>query len=211
MVRRTFVLLLAAFPALAATETYRKPPHDVLEVLNAPLPPQLHANPAGTHVLLADMQRYPSIADLAQPWIGLAGVRLNPKTNGPQVLSYAYALRLKAVSGGQPVTLPVPKSARLGTPSWSPDGSRFIVTNTTAGTDSGWKQDNELWTSSGLAVNTEYSFKATARNAEALMTPDSPAFSRYTLIDTPTGITFGAITSTRITARRMQLGLKLYF
>ncbi|KAF0134440.1 MAG: repeat-containing protein [Candidatus Saganbacteria bacterium] len=41
--------------------------------------------------------------------------------------------------------------------------------NVTAGTNSGWIQDNS-WTSSGLTANTAYTFRITARNGEGIMT-----------------------------------------
>ena len=129
---RTAVVLLCASSALLAFEGYRKPPKEVLEVLNAPQPPLVWANHTGTHALIAHLRRYPSIADVAQPFLGLAGIRLNPNTNGSQLLNYYYDLRLKDLSTSRDIPLSLPADAKLGTPSWSPDGKSFIVVNTTA-------------------------------------------------------------------------------
>ncbi|HET8547723.1 MAG TPA: prolyl oligopeptidase family serine peptidase [Bryobacteraceae bacterium] len=124
------VLVCAA--ALGAQTTYQKPPKEILEVLNAPSPPVLYPNPAGTHVIIAQLRRYPEIADLAEPFVGLAGVRVNPRTNAQRLLSYNYDLKLKDVGSGTEGILALPPSPRLGTPQWSPDGRLFAVTNTTA-------------------------------------------------------------------------------
>ncbi len=39
-------------------------------------------NPAGDALALFTPLRYPPLADLAQPMLPLAGVRINPRTNG---------------------------------------------------------------------------------------------------------------------------------
>ena len=131
MKRRGFVLLWCA-SALLAFEEYRKPPKEVLDVLNAPLPPVVWANQTGTHVLIAQLRRYPPIADVSQPFLGLAGLRINPNTNGSHLLNYYYDLKLKEIATGRDVPLNLPAAIKLGTPSWSPDGRTFALLNTTA-------------------------------------------------------------------------------
>src|SRR3954469_16178022 len=74
--------LLAAALALPAADTYQKPPKDVLDALNAPTTPTLFISPTRTHALQARAVRNPSIAELSQPMLRLAGQRINPKTNG---------------------------------------------------------------------------------------------------------------------------------
>src|SRR5438309_1814053 len=81
---RSSLLAVFVFAALAAAEvTYQKPPRAVQEILDAPATPVLSVSPAHTHVILAEPLRYPPIADLAEPMLRLAGIRINPKTNGP--------------------------------------------------------------------------------------------------------------------------------
>src|SRR5450756_2488293 len=79
-----FANLLLCFVFLAAAdEVYHQPPKDVLDVLNARATPRASVSPAHTHVLLVEPLRYPPIADLSQPMLRLAGLRINPATNGP--------------------------------------------------------------------------------------------------------------------------------
>ena len=42
--RRTFLLVVLAIP-IAAELTYQKPPQEILDILNAPVPPTLGVNP----------------------------------------------------------------------------------------------------------------------------------------------------------------------
>jgi hypothetical protein len=67
-------------------------------------------------------------------------------------------------------------------PSNLPLGSSgLIIRNLTNGTDSGWKQNNNYWISSGLSPNTEYEFTAQSRNGDGDETPESSPLSQWTL------------------------------
>ncbi len=78
--------------------------------------------------------------------------------------------------------------------------SGLIVENVTNGSNSGWKQNNDLWTSSGLTPNTNYSFRAQARNGDADPTAWSALTSRYTLANLPSAGAFTNITAASIQA-----------
>src|SRR5215470_17798703 len=123
--------LLVCFAALAsADEAYRKPPREVLDVLSAPATPRAALSPTHTHVLLAEPLRYPPIADLAQPMLRLAGVRINPKNNGPHRGIVYRNLALKSLEGGAEIRIQLPADGRITLPKWSPDGKQFAFTNT---------------------------------------------------------------------------------
>jgi len=59
------------------------------------------------------------------------------------------------------------------------------VSNTTAGNDSGWKQNTSGYTSSSLTANTEYTFVARARNGDGTETGDSASAKAWTLSVAP--------------------------
>ena len=119
--------------ALFAQTPYQKPPKEILDVLNAPVAPLPSVNPAHTHVLLLDRILYPSITEVAAPMLRLAGLRINPNTNGPHLGTDFSGASLLDISTGKTTRLQTPPGARLGSPSWSPDGKQFAITNTTAG------------------------------------------------------------------------------
>ncbi len=118
--------------AVWSAETYRRPPQQILDVLNTPPAPQASLSPAGDTLLLIQPVRYPSIADLAAPMLRLAGQRINPATNGPHRASHFAALTLKRIADGSEVKVALPAGAKLGMPEWGPDGRRFAFTITTA-------------------------------------------------------------------------------
>ena len=75
-------LLLVAGVA-AAQQGYQRPSKEILDVLDARPTPQVSVSPSRDMVLLFEPQRYPPIAELARPMLRLAGLRINPATNGP--------------------------------------------------------------------------------------------------------------------------------
>ena len=74
----------------------------------------------------------PTIAELAQPELRLAGLRINPRTNGRSRRSYYTKLVLLRVEDRQQHEVTgLPESARITNVAWSPDGRHiaFAVTN----------------------------------------------------------------------------------
>src|ERR1035441_6016640 len=76
------ILLVLAAIFLSGAEPYRKPPQAVLDVLNSPLTPTLAIGPTRHFAMQGQPIRYPPIAELAQTMLRIAGMRINPKTNG---------------------------------------------------------------------------------------------------------------------------------
>jgi dipeptidyl aminopeptidase/acylaminoacyl peptidase len=129
---KALIVLCGTALAFAAAETYRRPPQAVLEVLNAPAIPTLSVSPTGKFALAVEPVRYPPIAELAQPMLRLAGMRINPETNGLHNATYDRKLTLLKLPEGTATPVATPPGAKLSPVRWSPDGSRFAFTNTTA-------------------------------------------------------------------------------
>src|ERR1041384_6992442 len=81
----TAVLLLIATMAIAAPATermagYDQPPQYVLDVLHAPAPPRPLLSPTRASVLLVSYVQYAPMAQVAEPYLTLAGARGEPRT-----------------------------------------------------------------------------------------------------------------------------------
>ncbi len=126
------ILILAAFSVALAAESYQKPPKAVLDALNAPATPVLSISPTRTHALQARAVRNPSIAELSQPMLRLAGQRINPKTNGLHNTTFNSSLTLRKLPEGVEIKVELPPNPKFGGGRWSPDGAHFAFTNTTA-------------------------------------------------------------------------------
>jgi len=91
-------LLCLAAPAAAQEAYYHKPMPEVEKVLDAPPIPAVWLSPSHDVLLIADRPGYPPLADLAAPKVKLAGVRVNPVTNGPHRQSYFLGLTVKSLA-----------------------------------------------------------------------------------------------------------------
>ena len=126
-------VILTLLPLGWAQETpYMKPPQAILDVLNAPEPPQVSVSPTRDMMLMSTQLRYPPIADVAAPMLRLAGSRIDPATNGPHRAQYSVTLTLKKVADGTETKVVLPANAKISVPRWSPDGKQFAFTNTIA-------------------------------------------------------------------------------
>ena len=114
-----------------AQQGYKKPPKEVLDILNAPVTPAISVSPTRDNVILATGLRYPPLADLAQPMLRLAGRRINPAANSPHRYQYSVALTLKRLAEGSEVKIDVPSGAKISGLEWSDDGKHFAFLNGT--------------------------------------------------------------------------------
>src|ERR1051325_3397771 len=61
---------------------YQKAPQPISDLLNARPTPLVQLSPDGKWLLSVDRLANPFVADLAQPMLRIAGLRINPATNG---------------------------------------------------------------------------------------------------------------------------------
>jgi len=113
----------------AAQDGYRQPPKDVRDILHAPAPPGVSVSPTGEHILFVQSDRYPPIADLAEPMLRLAGLRINPKTNGPARPARVTGIGILSLATNKRTDVTLPKG-KIGGPNWSADGKRFAFAET---------------------------------------------------------------------------------
>ncbi len=133
-------VVLAFVPtALAADGGYRQPPEPLLTVMRAPLNPALRLDPTGKTLLLMQRTQYPPIARVAEPYLKLAGVRVEPRTHNRHDRSNGYGIRtcldglsLLDIASGRETPVALPAGACPAAPLFSPDGRRFAFANTTS-------------------------------------------------------------------------------
>ena len=128
--RALFLLAPATFVFFGA-ETYQKPPKAIEDILNSPTTPTLSLSPNRAYALQGSPVRYPPIAELSEPMLRLAGIRINPKTNGLHNTIFQSNLLLRKIPEGTEIKITLPPNPKLGIGPWSPDGSRFVFTNST--------------------------------------------------------------------------------
>ncbi|MGH7752874.1 MAG: TolB family protein, partial [Gemmatimonadales bacterium] len=129
MLRILSVLPLVTLTTATAQEPYRLPPQTIVDILDAPPLPAVSLSPDRQWMLLAEQRSMPMIAEFSEPMLRLAGLRINPKTNGPARLQGFTGLLLKRVADGTERRITVPANARLAGVGWSPDSRRVAFTN----------------------------------------------------------------------------------
>lgn len=125
--------LLMALPAsaLASPLTYQMPAPELARIVDAPLTPSVSISPDSRTMLLMERRPLPSIAEISQPELKLAGLSLNPKTNGEARVAYVSGLSFQALPGGKVRAVKgLPREAQIAHVSWSPDGKSLAFTLT---------------------------------------------------------------------------------
>jgi dipeptidyl aminopeptidase/acylaminoacyl peptidase len=140
-VSRTFLSLgfcLIALSVCSEAQTnlqYQLPPKAIVDLIDAPPTPGVSLSPRGSAsgkrwILIEHFAGLPTVADLAQPELRLAGLRFNPKTDGPSRGRYSTSLELQSLPDGKPTAVSgLPAHPKLRFAAWSPDGSKISVVN----------------------------------------------------------------------------------
>ncbi|MFQ5571117.1 MAG: S9 family peptidase [Rhodothermales bacterium] len=115
--------------ALAQDDDYQMPPPSLARLVDAPATPAVSFSPDRAHMLLMEQSSLPSIAELAEPELRLAGIRMNPRNNGPSRTRSYNGLVIRTLDGSveRPVT-GLPDGARIRNTRWAPDGQHIAFT-----------------------------------------------------------------------------------
>ena len=107
---------------------WQSPPEEILNILNSPQLPRAWTAPTGGYLLLADPVLYPPLTEFAAPMHKLAGLRVNPATNGHHSRHGGSSPRLVRVDDGDLMPLELPADAEVYDVAWAVDGQRFALT-----------------------------------------------------------------------------------
>jgi dipeptidyl aminopeptidase/acylaminoacyl peptidase len=143
LARRLLLAAAAAVAALAAPASaevtrYRAPAPAIEAVLKAPPIPTVVVGPRRNVIAIQTPLRYPPVADLARPMLRLAGLRIDPVTNGIHHAPATTSVAFERVDDGHVSRVALPAAAHVTALRFSPDGSRFAITNATP-------HGTELW------------------------------------------------------------------
>ena len=137
------VLAVLLFPFVSyAQHGYQEPVAALKALVDAPAAPSMSLSPDNNTMLLMERQALPTISDLSQPELRLAGTRINPRTNGPSRSTGFVSITVTTVDGaGERVVSGIPADASIGFGSWSPDGSNYVFAVTLSDRIELWSMD----------------------------------------------------------------------
>lgn len=136
-----FVLALTIFTGLFAQEklNYQKPPKEILELVEAPLAPNVLIDRDAEKIVMIYRNKYKTIAELSEDELRLAGLRINPITNIGSRTRFYNNVKIKSIKGNEPLQVRgLPESPMLSDFTWSDDQNRMAMLNTT-------EKGVELW------------------------------------------------------------------
>ncbi|MBK9292309.1 MAG: S9 family peptidase [Bacteroidetes bacterium] len=134
-----YALLVAAMAiiflsgGIRAQITYQMPPDEIVDLVDAPATPGVMLSPKADRFLVVQYPGLASVDELAAPELRLAGIRINPLTNGASRARFASGLELGDMTGNTPVPVGgLPQNARITNISWSRDGQYIAFVHTTS-------------------------------------------------------------------------------
>ena len=110
---------------------YQTPPKEIYDLVMAKPTPGVSFDSKGQNMLILERSDMPSVEDLAQPELRIAGLRINPNNFGPSRSAYTTNITIKEVKTGKefPVT-GLPANLKAGNLQWSPNEEKAAFTNT---------------------------------------------------------------------------------
>jgi dipeptidyl aminopeptidase/acylaminoacyl peptidase len=87
-------------------------------------------SPSRQEFALVQRSGLPTIAEVSQPMVKLAGARINPNTNGPHRTLPVTGVAIQRLADGRRVEATTPAGARLAWIGFSQDGRRIALTET---------------------------------------------------------------------------------
>ncbi|MBA2259563.1 MAG: S9 family peptidase [Acidobacteria bacterium] len=109
---------------------YLTPPKAIVDIMTAEPLPNVAVSPSRDVIALMPRRSMPPISEVSQPMQRLAGMRINPRTNGPHRTAPATGITIRTIASGAERMIVVPAGAKIGGALFSPDSKRIAFTNT---------------------------------------------------------------------------------
>jgi dipeptidyl aminopeptidase/acylaminoacyl peptidase len=166
--RLVVLLAILVAPALLAQSSgyeppkYQLPPKAIVDAFDiAPLP-QTMLSPNKQVLALTYRRAQPTIAELAQPMLRIAGTRVNPKTYGPHRAALITGITLKKIADGGEIKVTVPAQANLSNVKFSPNGAHLAFLNTKENGIDLWVADTATGSAKAMGGSDHVNINATA-------------------------------------------------
>ena len=108
---------------------YKKPPTGIADLVMAKPTPSVSFDRKGEWMLIMERSSMPTVEELAQPELRIAGLRINPNNFGFSRTPYMISLILKNIKTGTETSITgLPANLKAGNVQWSPDENKIAFT-----------------------------------------------------------------------------------
>lgn len=129
----TLLILITIMQAKAQDQIpYQVPPKEIYDLIMAKPVPSASVDDAGKWMLLMERNTFPSVAELAEPELRIAGLRINPNNFAQSRMTTLAGMSLKNVQTLQEYAIKgLPSNLRATSIQWSPSQNKIAFVNLT--------------------------------------------------------------------------------
>lgn len=128
-----FLFLFVSSAKLFAQEGYKTPPKEIMDLILVKPTPNVSLDDKAEWMLFTQSNSYPSVEELAQPELRIAGLRINPNNFAPSRQTFINDLWFKNLSSNKEFKIAgLPSPLMAGNISWSPNDKKIAFTHTTS-------------------------------------------------------------------------------
>ncbi len=127
----TLLLLIAVMHVKAQEQiTYKEPPREIYDLIMAQPVPSASIDDAGKWMLLLERNTFPSVAELAEPELRIAGLRINPNNFAQSRMVTIAGMKLKDINTLQEHAIAgLPENMRATSLQWNPSQTKIAFAN----------------------------------------------------------------------------------
>ena len=128
-----FILLIFSSAAFCQDALdYQTPPKTIYDLAMADPSPGVSFDSKGIYMLVLQRSSMPTVEDLAQPELRIAGLRINPNNFSPSRSGHVTGVKVKELGTGREYSITgLPANLKAGNFSWSPAEDKAAFTNST--------------------------------------------------------------------------------
>ena len=129
------LLMVFIFSKVTAqdSEGYQLPPKVIADLLLAPPTPSISINASAKYMLVMERNSYPSVEELGQPELKIAGLRINPLNASLTRQTYINRLVLKQIGSDKALSIKgLPATLSALNPTWNPAENKIAFFNVLA-------------------------------------------------------------------------------
>ena len=129
----TLLILITIMRVKAQDQiTYQVPPKEIYDLIMAKPVPSASVDDAGKWMLLMERNTFPSVAELAEPELRIAGLRINPNNFSQSRMITLSGMSLKDLNTLQEYAIKgMPSNLRATSYQWSPSQNKIAFANLT--------------------------------------------------------------------------------